>query len=69
MVYNDLIVSGKLFGYLADIDTHIQNILEPLVTQMAEKEGINEHLKSQDQLAWSRTMDTICSSFSIFNKD
>ncbi len=60
MVYNDLIVSGKLFSYLADIDTQIQNILEPLVTQMAEKEEINEHLKSQDQLACGRTMDTIC---------
>ena len=30
-----------------------------LVTQLAEKEGINEHLKAQDQLAWVRAMNNI----------
>ncbi|MGI5946572.1 MAG: TnpV protein [Lachnospiraceae bacterium] len=59
MVYSDFILSGKLYSYLADIDTHARNMLDLLVTQLAEKEGINEHLKAQDHLAWVRTMNNI----------
>ena len=59
MVYTDLVLSGKLYGYLADIDTQARNKLELLVTQLAEKEGINECLKAQDQLAWVRAMNNI----------
>ena len=59
MVYSDLVLSGKLYGYLADIDTQARNKLDLLVTQMAEKEGINEHLKERDQLAWVRAMNSI----------
>lgn len=59
MVYSDLILSGKLYGYLADIDTQARNKLDLLVTQMAEKEGINEHLKAHNQLAWVRAMNNI----------
>ena len=46
--YTDLVLSGKLYSYLADIDTQARNKLDLLVTQMAEKEDINEHLKEQD---------------------
>ena len=49
MVYTDLVLSGKLHSYLADIDTQARNKLDLLVMQLAEKEGINEHLKEQDQ--------------------
>lgn len=59
VVYSDLILSGKLYSYLADIDTQARAKLHLLVTQMAEKEGINECLKSQDQLAWVRAMNNI----------
>ena len=59
MVYNDLVLSGKLYSYLADIDTQARNKLDLLVTQLAEKEGINEQLKARDQLAWVRTMNNI----------
>ena len=59
MLYSDLILSGKLYGYLADIDTQARNKLHLLVTQLAEKEGINEQLKSQDQMAWVRAMNNI----------
>ena len=59
MLYSDLILSGKLYGYLAEIDTQAQNKLHQLVTQLAEKEGINEQLKSQNQLAWVRAMNNI----------
>ena len=59
MVYTDLVLSGKLYSYLADIDTQARNKLDLLVTQLAEKEGINEQLKARDQLAWVRTMNNI----------
>ena len=60
IIYSDLVLSGKLYSYLADIDTQARNKLDLLVTQMAEKEGINEHLKERDQLAWVRAMNSIC---------
>ena len=59
IIYSDLVLSGKLSSYLADIDTQARNKLDLLVTQMAEKEGINEHLKERDQLAWVRAMNSI----------
>ena len=59
IIYSDLVLSGKLFNYLADIDTQARNKLDLLVTQLAEKEGINECLKAQDQLTWVGTMNNI----------
>ena len=59
IIYSDLVLSGKMYSYLADIDTQARNKLDLLVTQLAEKEGINEHLKAQDQLAWVRAMNNI----------
>lgn len=58
-LYNDLILNGKLYSYLADIDTQARNMLDLLVTQLAKKEGINERLKEQDQLEWVRAMNNI----------
>lgn len=59
MAYSDLVLCGKLHSYLADIDTQACNKLDLLVTQLAEKEGINEHLKERDQLAWVKAMSNI----------
>lgn len=58
-IYSDLALSGKLYSYLADIDTQARNKLDLLVTQLAEKEGIDEHLKARDQLAWVGAMNNI----------
>lgn len=52
VLYFDLVLSGKLHSCLADIDSQARNKLHLLVTQLAEKEGINEQQKSQDQIAW-----------------
>lgn len=46
-------------SYLADIDTQARNKLHLIVTQLAEKEGINEQLKAQDQMAWVGAMNNI----------
>lgn len=59
VLYTDLVLSGKLYSYLADIDTQARNKLDLLVTQLSEKEGTNDCLKAQDQLAWVRAMNNI----------
>ena len=59
MFYSDLVLSGKLYSYLADIDTQARNKLHLLVTQLAENEGIREQLKAQDQMAWVGAMSNI----------
>ena len=59
MLYNDLILSGKLYSHLVDIDIQARNKIDLLITQMAEKEGIDENLKAQEQLAWVRAMNNI----------
>ena len=59
MLYSDLVLSGKLYSYLNNIDTQARNRLHLLITQLAEKEGINEQLKAQDQMAWVGAMNNI----------
>ena len=59
IIYSDLVLSGRLYSYLADIDTQARNRLALMTKQMAEKEGINDCLKVQDQLAWVRAMNSI----------
>lgn len=59
MLYSDLVLSGKLYSYLNDLDTQARNRLLLLITQLAEKEGIDEQLKAQDQMAWVGAMNNI----------
>ena len=59
VLYTDLVLSCKLHSYLADIDTQTHTKLALLTKQMAEKEGISEQLKAQDQMAWIRAMNNI----------
>ena len=59
IVYNDLLLSGRLYSYLADINTHTRVRLDLLVAQMSEKEGINDQLKEQNQLVWVGAMCSI----------
>ena len=57
--YNDLILSGRLWTYLADLNEQAQNRLDCIISQMKEAEGITEELKSQDQMEWVRSMNSI----------
>ena len=50
--YNDLILTGKLWTYLADLNEQAQNRLDCIIAQMKEAEEITEELKVRDQLAW-----------------
>ena len=59
MLYYDLVLSGKLYSYLSGIETQARNKLDLLVMQLAEKEGISEQMKAQDQMTWVRAMNNI----------
>ncbi len=58
-VYTSLLLSGKLNSYLAEIDSQSKDMLELLMTQMAEKQCITEKLKVQNQIAWVGAMNNI----------
>ena len=59
VTYTNLLTSGKLNSYLADIDQQAEGIFEQLVSQMAAAEGITEQLKATDQMAWVGRMNSI----------
>ena len=58
-LYTSLFTSGKLNGYLADINRQAEDMYSRLVKQMAEAEGVNEELKSTDQMVWVQRMNNI----------
>ena len=57
--YTTLLTSGKLNSYLADIDQQAQDMFFRLVEQMAEREGVTEKLKAENQLLWVQKMNNI----------
>ena len=59
MLHTTLLLSGKLNSHLAEIDNQATEMFDRLVKQMAEKEGITEQLKAQDQMAWVGAMNNI----------
>ena len=68
--YVNLLTSGKLNSYLADIDKQAENMFFRLVKQMAEREGVTEQLKADDQMEWVTRMNNIRSrATEIVNHD
>ena len=59
VLYYNLLTSGKLDSYLADIEEQAQQLFLRLVKELAEKEGVTEQLKSADPIAWVRKMNNI----------
>lgn len=59
LFYINLLTSGKLNSYLADINEQAEELFFRLVKQLAEKEGITEELKSTNQMAWIGAMNNI----------
>ena len=59
IVYNELLLSGRLHTVLADLNEQAQQRLELIIRQMQEKEGITEALKRQDAMLWVRSMNSI----------
>lgn len=58
-LYVGLQLSGKLDGYLADIDQQAEDMFLRLVDQMARQEGVTEKLKAVDQMVWVGRMNNI----------
>lgn len=57
--YMNLLTSGKLKGYLADVDKQAEAFFFRLVKQMAEREGITEALKAENPMEWVGRMNNI----------
>lgn len=57
--YANLLTSGKMNAYLADIDRQAEELFLRLVKQMAEREGVTEKLKADNQMAWVARMNDI----------
>ena len=59
VLYMNLLTSGKLNSYLADIDKQAEDMLFRLVKQMAKREGVTEALKVENQMKWVGQMNNI----------
>ena len=59
ILYTTLLTSGKLNSYLADIDEQAEGMFLRLVEQIANREGVTEQLKVENQIEWVRAMNSI----------
>lgn len=58
-LYNNLLLSGELNSYLADLNEQAEDMFFRLVKELAEKESITEKLKATDQMEWVRRMNAV----------
>lgn len=59
VLFATLLTEGKLWQYLAEIDTQAQQMFDTIVEQMKEAEGITEQLKEEKQMEWVCRMQNI----------
>ena len=59
ILFNDLILNGQLWTYLADLNEQAQERLALIIEQMQQAEGVTEDLKAADQMAWIGAMNSI----------
>ena len=59
VLYTNLLTSDKLDSYLVDIDKQAEGMFLRLAEQMAEKQGISEKLKTENQMEWVQKMNNI----------
>ncbi len=58
-VYAELLTSGKLNDYLADLNEQAEEMFFRLVNEFAENEGITETLKAENQILWVQRMNAV----------
>ncbi len=58
-VYAELLTSGKLNGHLADLNEQAEDMFFRLVKELAEKEGVTETLKAENQILWVQRMNAV----------
>lgn len=61
-LYTSLLTSGKLQSYLADVEEQAQELFDRLMKQWAEREGITETLKADNQMEWVQRMNALRSA-------
>ena len=59
ILFNDLVLSGQLWTYLADLNEQAQERLFLIIEQMKASEGVTEDLKAADHMAWVGAMNSI----------
>lgn len=59
MMFNELVLTGKLWTYLADLNEQAQNRLQFIIRQMQVAENVMDELKEHDQMAWVQAMNSI----------
>lgn len=59
MLFNDLVLSCKLWTYLADINEQVQDRLQIIISQMQKAESVIEKLKEDNQWEWIQRMGSI----------
>lgn len=59
VLHVNLLTSGRLNSYLADIDKQVEDMFLRLINQMAEREGVTERLKSDNQIKWVARMNNV----------
>ena len=59
MMFDHLVLEGRLWTYLADLNEQAQSRLQLIIRQMQEAESVTEELKAKDQMAWVRAMNNI----------
>lgn len=59
ILFSELVLSGKLYEHLADIDRACYNRMELIIRQMSKQEGVTEALKGTDQFEWIARMNSI----------
>lgn len=59
ITYTNLLTSGRLNSYLADVDEQAENLFLRLVNEMSEKQGVTEKLKAENQMEWARRINSI----------
>ena len=57
--FDDLVLEGKLWTYLANLNEQAQNKLQLIIRQMQEAESVNDELKESNQMAWVQSMNSI----------
>lgn len=69
-VYAELLTSGKLNGYLANLNEQAEEMFALLVKELAEKDGITEKRKAENQMLWVQRMNAVrITATEIVNND
>ena len=62
MLYDRLLLVGKLDGHLMDIDRRASEMVEQLTKELAQQNGVTEELKATNQMAWVQAMNNFKAS-------